>query len=83
MISWIELFISVPGKVMKQLIMDVITKQVEEKEVISCSQHEFTKGKSCFTNLSAFYDVMNSWVNEEREVDVVYLDFSKAFDDFP
>jgi len=71
---------SIPGKVMEQLILDVIIKQVEEKKVIRSSQHVFTKGKSCLTNLIAFYDGMTGWVEEGRAVDVVYLDFSKAFD---
>jgi len=35
---------SIPGKAMKQLILDVISKQVEEKQVIR-SQHGLTKGK--------------------------------------
>jgi len=71
---------SIPGKVIKQLILEVIKKQVEEKKVIRSSQHGFTKGKSCLTNLIAFYDGMTSWVDEGRAVDVVCLDFSKAFD---
>jgi len=67
---------------MEQPILDIIVKQVEEKKVIRSSQHGFTKGKSksCLTNLIAFYDGMTGWVDEGRAMDVVYLDFSKAFD---
>ena len=35
---------SIPGKVMAQLILEVIIKQVEEKKVTRSSQHGFTKG---------------------------------------
>jgi len=65
---------------MEQLILDVISKQVEEKKVIRSSQDGFTKGKSCLINLIAFCGGMMSWVDEGRAVDVVYLDFSKTFD---
>ncbi|PKU49443.1 rna-directed dna polymerase from mobile element jockey- hypothetical protein [Limosa lapponica baueri] len=40
----------------------------------------FTKGKSCSTNLIPFYDVITRWLDEGRTADVIYLDFSKAFD---
>ncbi|GAB0204749.1 mitochondrial enolase superfamily member 1 [Grus japonensis] len=43
-------------------------------------QHGFTRGKSCLTNLITFYDGMTPWVGEGRAVDIVYPDFSKAFD---
>jgi len=66
--------------VMEQLILEIIIKQVKEKKVIRSSQHGFTKGKSCLTNLIPFYDGMTGWVDEGRAVDVVCLDFSKAFD---
>jgi len=45
---------SVPREVMEQLILDAISKPVEEKKVIGYSQHEFIKGKSHSTNLVAF-----------------------------
>jgi len=74
---------SIRGKVIEQLILDAIIKQVEEKKVIRSSQHGFTKGKSRLTNLIAFYDGVTGWVDERRAVDVVYLDFSKAFAQSP
>ena len=42
-------------------------------------KHAFMKGKSYFTNLTAFYDEMTGLVDEGRAVAVVYLGFSKAF----
>jgi len=71
---------SIPEKVMEQLILDVISNQMEEKKVIRSSQHGFTKGRSCLTNLTAFCDGVTGWVDEVRAVDVVYLDFCKPFD---
>jgi len=65
---------------MEQLILEVINKQVEEKKVIRSSQHGFTKGKSCLTNVTAFFSGVTGWVDEGRAVDVVCLDCSKAFD---
>ena len=36
---------SVPRKVLEQLVLDAISKQLEEKKVIRSSQYGFTKGK--------------------------------------
>lgn len=48
--------------------------------VTESSQHGIMNGKSCQTNIVAFYDYMTSLVDEARTVDIVYLNFSKAFD---
>ncbi|PKU44717.1 rna-directed dna polymerase from mobile element jockey-like [Limosa lapponica baueri] len=58
---------SIPGKVMERLILRVISGHMEENKAIRSSQHGFTKGKSCQTNLIAFYDGMTG-----RHVEVVY-----------
>ena len=47
---------SVPGNVMKQIILSVITWHVCHKWGIRLSQHGFMKSRSCLTNLISFYD---------------------------
>ena len=57
---------SIPGKVTEQLIPEVISRHVEEKKVIRNRPRGFTKGRSCLTNLIAFYDGMTGWVDGEQ-----------------
>ena len=44
------------------------------------NQHGFIRGRSCQTNLIAFYDQVTKKMDAGVAVDVVFLDFSKAFD---
>uniref|UniRef100_A0A493T865 Reverse transcriptase domain-containing protein n=1 Tax=Anas platyrhynchos platyrhynchos TaxID=8840 RepID=A0A493T865_ANAPP len=71
---------SVPGKLMEQILLGVIMRHLKGKQAIRPSQHGFMEGRSCLTNLISFYDKVTRWVDEGKAVDVVYLDFSKAFD---
>lgn len=72
---------SIPVKVMERILLGAITSQM--KHVIGKSQHGFTKGNWCLTNLIAFYDKVSCSADVGRTVDIVYLDFSKAFDSVP
>ena len=53
-------------------------------KLINTSQHGFLKVTSCLTNLFCFvFEEITKWVDDGSPVDVVYLDFQKAFDKVP
>jgi len=64
---------------MKRFILSALTGHVKDNQRIRSSQHEFTKCRSCLTSLISFYDQVTRLVDDREAVDVVYLDFCKAF----
>ena len=53
---------------------------MEENELFNPGQHGFRLGRSCLSQLIAHYDRITQMLEEGQNVDVVYLDFAKAFD---
>ena len=74
---------SVSCKILESIIKDKITQHLEVNDMINPSQHGFRSGRSCCTNLLEFLDAATRAVDEGESVDVVFLDFAKAFDKVP
>jgi len=47
------------------------------------SQHGFHKGRSCLSNLLVFLDKVTGSIDSGEAVDVIFMDFAKAFDKVP
>ncbi|MCG8032216.1 MAG: hypothetical protein JAZ03_08575 [Candidatus Thiodiazotropha taylori] len=74
---------SVPGKVMEKIIRNAIVQHMTDNNLFNPSQHGFIKGKSCLTQLLEFIEDVSQAIDDGYNVDVIYLDFKKAFDKVP
>ena len=54
-----------------------------EQNLFAKEQHGFIPGHSCVTQLLEVFDSWHQALDDKKSVDVVYLDFSKAFDSVP
>src|SRR6266516_6868258 len=71
------------GKVLEKIIKNNIEKFLMENNLIKKSQHGFMKGGSCLSNLLISNDSIVSMMDRGSPVDIIYLDFQKAFDKVP
>ena len=74
---------SICCKMMESIIRDDVVEHLTQNRLIHSSQHGFIKNKSCLTNLLEFLETVTEEFDEGRPMDLIYLDFSKAFDIVP
>lgn len=67
-------------KVLEKIITNKITTYLEDSNKMNDGQHGFRRGRSCLSQLLAHHDRLISSLELNTMIDVVYLDFSKAFD---
>ncbi|TRZ06679.1 hypothetical protein HGM15179_020429 [Zosterops borbonicus] len=63
---------------MEQILLETMLRHMENKGAIGDNQHDFAKGKSCLSNLVAFYHRVTVYVDERRVSEITYLDLCKA-----
>ena len=68
---------------MESLLKDEIVDHLLNNELLKSSQHGFMKNKSTVTNLLEFFDKITEIYDNVEAADVIYLDFSNAFDKVP
>ena len=70
-------------KVLETILKESIVEHLNKYNLINDSQHGFTRKRSCLTNLLEFLEFVTDYVDQGFPIDVVYLDFQKAFDKVP
>ena len=67
-------------KLFEKVLRKWIVAYMEENNLFNPNQHGFRAGRSCLTQLIAHFDYITQQLERGLNVDVIYLDFAKAFD---
>jgi hypothetical protein len=74
---------SIVCKVMESVIRDVMVDYLVDNNLLSTKQHGFVRNRACVTNLPETIDILTTALSNKIPTDVVFVDFSKAFDLVP
>ena len=72
--------ISVFGKTLERIAKKYLVQHIESNGLLRNTQHGFRTGRSAQTNLIDFFNTATKWMDKGESFDVLYLNFSKAFD---
>ena len=74
---------SVPCKILEHIICRHLLKHFENFKILTDLNHGFRSGYSCETQLLTTADHLLSSFDNDKQIDIAILDFSKAFDTVP
>ena len=74
---------SITCKLMESILRDNVMDYLEDNNYLCKEQHGFVRKRSCATQLIQCLDIWTEALDTGLPMDVVYLDFSKAFDSVP
>ena len=72
-----------PCKCMEKIIAVELTEFLLDNDIIKPTQHGFLPGRSTVSNLLTCMEEWTKAYDENQPVDVIYLDYEKAFDKVP
>lgn len=68
------------SKIFEKIVREHMLDFFKKKNVLNDTQHGFRKGRSCVSQLIQHFEKIIDYLEQGYNVDVVYLDFCKAFD---
>ena len=74
---------SIVCKMLECIIKDCLMKHFTINNLFAVNQHGFRPGHSCVTQLLKVMENWTNFIDSGASVDVIYLDFQKAFDRVP
>ena len=74
---------SIICKLMESLVRDEIVEHMIRNDLFSKLQHGFVPHRDCMTNLLTCLELWTKMIESGNAMDVIYTDFSKAFDSVP
>jgi len=70
-------------KIFEMIVRDSVSDHLDRHGLVRSSQHCSWKGGCCLNNLLMFLDKVTDHLDNNDNVDFIFLDFAKAFDKVP
>ena len=67
-------------KLMEHIVASQVVKHLNNNKILNNNQHGFRAQRSCETQLIEFINDLHKSIDSKTQVDIVVMDFAKAFD---